>query len=188
MRAIETDRARIKELSEVRAEENWAFYRYLKGSDLPPEEIDAVVHRLYREIFAQIECSTCLNCCKQLSPCLDVDELGMLAGAMGMAAPEFIAAYLVKDDESHGFVVKGRPCPFLTAAGCSLGVHRPRDCASYPHLDEEGFVFRLMTVLANCAICPIVFNVYEALKAALWHTGPLEDPDRIEEGDEDDAR
>jgi hypothetical protein len=42
MRAIETDRARIRVLSEVRAEDTWAFYRYLKESDLSPEEIDAV--------------------------------------------------------------------------------------------------------------------------------------------------
>jgi Fe-S-cluster containining protein len=184
MRAIETDRARIKELSEALAEETWAFYRYLKESDLSPEEIDAVVHRLYREISAQIECSTCLNCCKQLSPCLDADELEKLAGALGMAPPEFVAAYLVEDDESNGFVVKGRPCPFLTDAGCSLGAHRPGDCASYPHLEQDGFVFRLMTVIANCAICPIVFNVYEALKDALWHTGPLDDLYRVGDGEE----
>jgi hypothetical protein len=42
MRAIATDRARIKELSEARAEATRAFYRYLKESDLPPEESDAV--------------------------------------------------------------------------------------------------------------------------------------------------
>jgi hypothetical protein len=179
MRAIETDRARIKELAEARAEATWAFYRYLKESDLSPEEIDAVVHRLSREISAQIEYSTCLNCCKLLSPCLDADELEELSRAMGMAASEFIAAYLVEDDESHGFVVKGRPCPFLTDAGCSLGAHRPRDCASYPHLEQDGFVFRLMTVIANCDICPIVFNVYEALKDALWFKGALDDPDRV---------
>jgi Fe-S-cluster containining protein len=182
MRAIETDRARIKELSEARAEANWAFYRYLKESDLFPEEIDAVVHRLYREISAQIECSSCLNCCKQLSPCLDAEELEELSRAMGMAMSEFIAAYLVEDTESHGFVVKGRPCPFLTDAGCSLGAHRPRDCASYPHLGKDGFVFRLMTVIANCAVCPIVFNVYEALKEALWHKGPADNLDGF--GDE----
>ena len=184
MRAIETDRARIRELAEARAEANWAFYRYLKESDLPPEEIDAVVHRLYREISAQIECSSCLNCCKQLSPCLDAEELEELSRAVGMAASEFIAAYLVDDDGSNGFVVKRRPCPFLTDAGCSLGAHRPRDCASYPHLEKDGLVFRLMTVIANCTICPIVFNVCEALKEALGHTGPRDDPDRVGDGDE----
>jgi hypothetical protein len=42
MRAIEPDRARIRVLSEVWAEDTWAFYRYLKESDLSPGEIDAV--------------------------------------------------------------------------------------------------------------------------------------------------
>lgn len=42
MRAIETAPVRIKELAEARAEETWAFSRYLKESDLAPEEIDTV--------------------------------------------------------------------------------------------------------------------------------------------------
>ena len=40
---------------------------------------------------------------------------------------------------------------------------------SYPHLQKEDFVFRLAQAVSNCSICPIAFNVYERLKAELWH-------------------
>ncbi len=38
---------------------------------------------------------------------------------------------------------------------------------------EENWAFRLMDVIANCSVCPIVFNVYEALKEELWHKESL---------------
>ena len=34
---------------------------------------------------------------------------------------------------------------------------------------EEEFVFRLIGVIENYEVCPIVFNVYEQLKDELWH-------------------
>jgi len=35
--------------------------------------------------------------------------------------------------------------------------------------NKEDFVFRLIGVVGNYDVCPIVFNVYEQLKAELWH-------------------
>ena len=52
---------------------------------------------------------------------------------------------------------------------CRVYAHRPDTCRSYPHLDKEGFVFHLAQTVSNCAVCPIVFNVMERLKAELGH-------------------
>jgi hypothetical protein len=49
---------------------------------------------------------------------------------------------------------------------------RPNDCRLFPHLHKKGFVFRLIQVVENCSICPIVFNVFERLKQELWHKPP----------------
>jgi len=46
---------------------------------------------------------------------------------------------------------------------------RPRACRSYPHLHKDHFRSRLIGVSGNYSIRPIVFNVYERLKADLWH-------------------
>ena len=44
-----------------------------------------------------------------------------------------------------------------------------RDCRSFPHLHKRDFVFRLIQAVENCALCPIVFGVYEGLKRQWWH-------------------
>ncbi|MBW1737720.1 MAG: hypothetical protein JRJ69_09220 [Deltaproteobacteria bacterium] len=52
---------------------------------------------------------------------------------------------------------------------CSHYELRPEACRSFPHLHKEEFVSRLMGVIQNYAVCPIIFNVYERLKNELWH-------------------
>ena len=47
--------------------------------------------------------------------------------------------------------------------------YRPKDCVSYPYLLKKDFTSRLMGVIGNCSVCPIVFNVYELLKDEVWH-------------------
>jgi hypothetical protein len=36
------------------------------------------------------------------------------------------------------------------------------------------FVFRLIGVVENYAVCPIVFNVHEHLKVELWYEGDFQ--------------
>nr|QNO53912.1 hypothetical protein NNHBGCAA_00012 [Methanosarcinales archaeon ANME-1 ERB6] len=170
---METNIGKIKEISEEKAEENWAFRAYLKEYDISPEEIDAIVHRLYKEISSKIDCRACANCCKEVTPVLDEEDVKKLSEGSGRYNDEFKEEYLVEDEESNGFKFKMKPCPFLKDNLCSLYAYRPKDCRSYPHLHKEGFVFRLMDVIANCSVCPMVFNVYEALKEEFWHKKPL---------------
>ncbi|MFQ5576558.1 MAG: YkgJ family cysteine cluster protein [Anaerolineae bacterium] len=85
-----------------------------------------------------------------------------------MSVPEFEQDYLtLKEDNASKRVCKGVPCPFLKDDLCSNYECRPTDCRSYPHLHKDGFVSRLWGVVANYSICPIVFNVYERLKAEM---------------------
>lgn len=56
------------------------------------------------------------------------------------------------------------PCPLLENDRCTRYEHRPRDCASYPHLQKDRFVSRASNTVANCSVCPIVYNVFERLK------------------------
>ena len=173
LQTMETNIVKIKEISEEKAEENWAFRAYLKECDMSPEEIDAIVHRLYKEISSKIDCKACANCCKEITPVLDAEDIEKLSEGSGRSNVEFKEEYLTEDEESNGFKFKTKPCPFLKDNLCSLYAYRPKDCRSYPHLHKDGFVFRLMDVIANCSVCPIVFNVYEALKEELWHKESL---------------
>jgi Fe-S-cluster containining protein len=175
------DLKHIEEMAKEKEEENWAFRSFLKQHDMAGKELDALVHQITDEISSQIDCTKCANCCKQIRPVLDQDDISEFASGLKMAEPEFQEIYLSPHEEiSAKQVFNGLPCPFLTDNRCSNYACRPKDCRSYPHLHKEGFVTRLWGVVENYAICPIVFNVYEQLKAELWYSDGLDDDDLLD--------
>ena len=163
---LETDLKTIKRLAEEREDENWRFRTFLKQCD--NKEIDAIVHRLLEGIAPQIDCSTCRNCCMELHPECDEAEIERLTGLLELSKEEFKERYMVERGEGT-FYIQGPPCPFLREMRCTIEAARPQGCRDYPYLHKEDFTFRLMAVVSNCAICPIVFNVYERLKKEVWH-------------------
>ena len=167
---IEIDLKYIEEMAEEKAQENWRFRTFLKQLDMDTEELDALVHEITDEVSSQIDCTKCANCCKQIAPVLDKDDISGFASGLKMPVPEFKEKYLTESEDTpskHKF--NELPCPFLKDNLCSNYECRPSDCVSYPHIHKEDFVSRLWGVVDNYAICPIVFNVYEWLKAELWH-------------------
>jgi hypothetical protein len=165
---VETDIARVKALAKRKEDENWAFRPFLKESVIPSEEIDRIVQKLYTEVSMKIDCTRCANCCREMYPVLDYEDVERLSISVGLSAAQVKKQYLVNYEEPGRFVFREKPCPFLKNHLCVLSENRPKDCISYPHLDKEGFVFRLIGVVQNCSVCPIVFNVYEHLKVLVW--------------------
>lgn len=172
---METNINKIKELSKKKEDENWEFRSFLKVCDISSKKIDTIMHKLYRKISSEIDCKTCANCCKEILPTLDHEDIEKLSKGLGISAIQFSDQYLVKDGESEKFVFNKKPCPFLKDNSCSCHAYRPKDCISYPHLHKNDFVFRLINVIDNCSFCPIVFNVYECLKDEIWHSSGFDD-------------
>ncbi|MBT9165148.1 MAG: hypothetical protein DDT22_01100 [candidate division WS2 bacterium] len=166
---METDLKRIRELSKEREDENWEFRSSLKNCDISEEEIDSIVHKLYQRVASQMDCRICANCCKEIQPVSDQEDIDRFSKCLVISVAQFKNQYLVKYEEPEKFVFNKKPCPFLKDNLCSHYACRPKDCVSYPHLDKSGFIFRLINIIENYAICPIVFNVYECLKNEIWH-------------------
>ena len=168
---VETDLKKIKEIGAKKRDENCEFRSFLKGYDLEVEELDAIVHRLLKEVVIEIDCTACGNCCREISPVLEQKHIERLFRGLGIRPENFKERFLVKDDKdySEGWMFNKKPCPFLKGNLCSHYELRPEDCRSFPHLHKEEFVFRLISVVENYDICSIVFNVYERLKNELWH-------------------
>ena len=163
---METDPRKIKKLARKKEDENVAFRSFLKSCN--GDKIDKIVHRLYAESAAQIDCSKCMNCCKELLPALDTADIEKLARGLERSTTQIKEQYLAKNQLGE-FTFNRTPCPFLQGEVCSVKAYQPGDCQTYPHLDKDGFVHRLHDVLDNCEVCPIVFNVYERLKQEVWH-------------------
>jgi Fe-S-cluster containining protein len=156
--------ANVGRLARRKEPENWEFRDLLKDCDLSPDRIDTVVHELYRQASAGFDCKACANCCKSVSPLLDEDDIGRLAQGLGISPDRVVAGYLVRNDEYDGWSFKSMPCPLLNNNLCTCYEHRPHDCASYPHLHKDNFASRLSNTVANCSVCPIVYDVFERLK------------------------
>lgn len=165
---IETDIERIKLLAEANEDENWRFRAYLKGSDLSIAALDRLVWRHLDEVARQIDCCACANCCRVMSPQLSARDVRRLADHLGIHKTQLIDDYLQPSDEKGKYAFAQLPCRFLHEERCSVYDVRPDDCRSFPHLQKREFRSRLIGVVENCSICPIVYNVFERLKLQLW--------------------
>lgn len=161
---IETDLNIIKNNSEIREEENFEFRFFLKGQD--SDKIDKIVHKLYREVLEYIDCTKCANCCIELETCFTKEELYLLTKHLNIDAEEFINKSTKPDQfgDKDKFFLNSKPCKFLIDKKCTIYELRPEECNSYPYLHKDNFNSRLIGVIENYAICPIVYNVYELLK------------------------
>ncbi len=164
---IETDLNKITKISEEKEDENWEFRSFLKFCNIPTKKLDKIVNNLYKEVSRKIDCTACGNCCKKISPLLNIKEIRKLSKTLGIAFEQFEEEYLLKGEGGFHFNVK--PCHFLRDNLCLYYECRPEDCRSYPHLHKDDFISRLIGVIENYSICPIVFNVYERLKEEIWH-------------------
>jgi Fe-S-cluster containining protein len=165
---IETGIKRIKLLAEANEDENWRFRAYLKGSDMSIAALDRLVWRHLDEVARQIDCCACANCCRVMSPQLSARDVRRLADHIGIQKAQLINDYLRPSDEKGKYALAKIPCRFLQEQRCSVYDVRPDDCRSFPHLQKREFRSRLIGVVENCSICPIVYNVFERLKLQLW--------------------
>ena len=161
---METDLIKIKKFSQEREDENWYFRTFLKGYAI--KNLDSVVHKLFKQVSEAIDCTACGNCCKEIQPGLKKKDINKLSKSLNILPDQFVTKYVDKDEDGDN-ILNQLPCPFLKNNKCTQYESRPVDCASYPHLHKKDFVFRLIGVVNNYSICPIVFNVYEALKNRL---------------------
>lgn len=166
---IEKDPDRVRQLAAGKQDENLRLRAFLKAGGPPEPLVDRLFHRLGAEVAAEIDCASCGSCCRQLSPVLLPKDIERLARRLRVPNPEFRASHLRKEDD--GFVFARTPCPLLDGTRCSCYKDRPKDCRSYPHLHKKKMASRLLGVIENAAICPIVFGVLERLKPELVRRG-----------------
>ena len=148
-----TDPKEVARLAKEQEDANWKFRTFLKEVDLEIDELDAIVHRHYEEVSAQIDCRECGNCCRESRPILQEDDVTMLARGLNIYR-EALSIRLLTTDEDGDIVFNKLPCPLLKGKLCSEYEHRPNDCRSFPHLHKDEFVFRLMRVVHNCFCLP----------------------------------
>ena len=144
------------------APETRAFFAKLKRKK--PKNLDDIVHQLHHEVFEEIDCLDCANCCKSISPTLYEKDIERLAKHLKMKPSQLVDEYL-KIDEDKDYVFRKQPCPFLLPDNfCIVYESRPKACREYPHTDRKRFYQILDLTLKNTEVCPAAFDVVEKMK------------------------
>ncbi len=129
-----------------------------------PKNLDRVVRDLHDEAFSHIDCLSCANCCKSISPVVTDKDIQRIAKHLRMRPSKFVEKYLFLDEEDD-YVFTQQPCPFLGDDNyCSIYVVRPKACREYPHTDRDKFYQLLNLSVKNTIICPAVLSVFEGLE------------------------
>ena len=148
--------------------EDMRFRTFLKvGTDLSNKALDAVVRETTDEIWQQIDCTKCANCCKSLQIEVNKVDIRRLASKTGMSTQQFSSKYVLTDEDGSMYFAS-IPCPFLSSDNlCTVYEDRPAACRGYPFLHKGGFRQRTYMMMAGNSVCPIVFNVWDTLKDRL---------------------
>ncbi|MCE7863479.1 MAG: YkgJ family cysteine cluster protein [Bacteroidetes bacterium CHB5] len=153
---------RFREGAKSKSAENRKFLQTLKKKDA--RLVDDAFHQLHEEVFEELDCLTCANCCKTTSPIFYQTDIERVAKALRMKPGDFIETYL-RVDEDNDFVLKSAPCPFLDSENyCTVYDSRPRACREYPHTDRKKMIQITELTFKNTLVCPAVLEVVERLK------------------------
>ncbi|PZR39162.1 MAG: zinc/iron-chelating domain-containing protein [Azospira oryzae] len=158
------DLDRFRELSHHKAAENKKFLQTLKKKD--PRKVDDAFHEMHDEVFEEVDCLQCANCCKTTSPIFYQTDIERVARSIRMKPGDFIEKYL-RIDEDKDYVLKSSPCPFLDQENyCRVYDDRPKACREYPHTDRKKMVQIMDLTYKNTLVCPAVAEMVERLKKA----------------------
>jgi Fe-S-cluster containining protein len=151
--------------SKNKSAENKKFLLSIKKKD--PRKVDDLFHTAHEEVFEEINCLHCANCCKTTSPIFYQTDIERVARALRMKPGDFIDQYL-KIDEDKDYVLKSSPCPFLdTENYCKVYEDRPKACREYPHTDRKKMVQIMDLTHKNTLVCPAVFQMVERIKGQI---------------------
>lgn len=161
------DSAKIKESARKRTKENQKVFNQLKRKT--NSEADHLFHDAHDEVFEEVDCLKCANCCKTTSPIFYERDVERMAKAFKMRPSDFITKYLIIDEDKD-YVFKGAPCPFLDDENfCIAYDSRPTACREYPHTNRKNIkqIFKLTE--KNLEICPAVGLMMQKIELSINH-------------------
>ena len=151
-------------LSRNKEKENRKFLAALKKKDA--RRVDEAFHTAHEQVFNEMDCLQCANCCKTTSPIFYQNDIERIARSLRMRPGDFIEKYL-RVDEDGDYVLTVAPCPFLDADNyCQVYDDRPKACREYPHTDRKKVMQIAELTLKNTMVCPAVYEMLERLKRA----------------------
>lgn len=149
-----------------KAQNKYKENKYLmeKLKRMKRKDLDELFLDIHEEVFAEINCMECGNCCKVLGPKVNNRDVDRIGKYINMRSGKVRKNYL-EVDEDNDFIFQSMPCPFLKEGNhCSIYDARPKACAEYPHTDMPNMQKKLHITLKNSLVCPGIYRILERIK------------------------
>lgn len=156
------DIERYKELAIQKQGQHRRFLSQLKMK--PPKNLDKLVKQVHEEVFQEIDCTKCANCCKSLGPLFTEADITRIAKHFKMKLSVFEDLFLEVDEDGDK-IFKSMPCPFLGGDNlCDIYDVRPKACREFPHTDRKKIYQINHLTMKNTQICPAAYLFVEKLR------------------------
>jgi hypothetical protein len=130
----------------------------------PPKGLDKMAEAIDKDVWKEVDCLTCANCCKKMTPTFTEKDIKRISAHFDMTPKAFKEKWLYKD-KIGDWLNTANPCQFLDLKThmCSIYAIRPDDCAGFPHLAKKKFVTYVDTHNQNIEYCPATFKMVEKM-------------------------
>lgn len=127
------------------------------------KNFDHVVADFSEEVFSEIDCLKCGNCCRTIGPKMNEPEIKRACKAYGFELKSFVATKLVRHEEL-GWMCSSMPCPFLEEDNaCGIYAERPKDCDDFPYMTQRSIQRDLGRLAFNTEFCPAAYLIAEKI-------------------------
>jgi Fe-S-cluster containining protein len=147
-----------------------AFRRFLSRLEKnPPKKLDEITVLAEKEIWREIDCLTCANCCKTMTPTYTLKDIKRISAHLGMKQQDFKDKWLYKERSTGDWLNRNTPCQFLNLETnmCNIYEVRPEDCAGFPHLPKKKMVEYMHVHKQNLEFCPATYRMVEKMMEKL---------------------
>lgn len=135
----------------------------------PPKNIQSIVKEAGANVWDEVDCLACANCCKNMTPTYTEKDMKRIAAYLKMSVGEMKKKWLLKEKGTGDWINNSTPCQFLDLKTnlCTIYEVRPADCANFPHLTKKKVVDYLYVYKQNVDECPATFKMVEKMEEIL---------------------
>jgi len=131
----------------------------------PPRNLDLLAEQADKEVWREMDCLACANCCKVMTPTYKAKDIKRIASYLEMTVTDFKKKWLKKERGTGDWINKTTPCQFLDLKTnmCNVYEVRPEDCAGFPHLPKKKMTAYIHIHKQNIDLCPATFKMVEKM-------------------------
>lgn len=158
---LEANKSKAKQ----KEKEHRKFLEGLKRK--PPKNLDYIAQEAHEEVFEEVNCLSCANCCRTVGPMIIGQDVERISRFLKIKPTQFEQKYL-KTDEDGDLVFQSMPCPFLFSDNtCMIYEVRPKACREFPHTDRKKIYQINHLTIKNIAVCPAALEWVEKMQEKL---------------------